>query len=430
MELIGYLDLFLGAFLNVIFGLYIVKFIFGLKSKNSNIIKITFIILLTICVTIINIYNKNIFKGLFVMPLFAICVNKIFDIKLSKSLYCTIVSTFYLLIGELFGVLMLSLLDIKLELLISNYLGNTIGNIIVIISTFPFLYVKALTSVFTKLFNYKINDKTILIVFLIFLLIGSAFVFKSSNNVENTVSLIMNIIIFVVFIILLYVSYIETQKVNKISDEYNSLFIYLDKYEKQLNEKRKLIHDFKNQLIVINSYAEDNTKLKEYLKELIEEHKNIKETKILKNINKLPKGLKGLVYYKLSQVDDKNKINLNVNSKYKGFDNLNVKDNRNILKIVGILIDNAIESSAKTKDKYILIDILMNKEIFEMIMINSCEDNFEKTKIMELGFSTKGKNRGYGLSLVKDIIRSDDRYKLDLNMENGEFKTYFCMKMK
>ena len=65
-----------------------------------------------------------------------------------------------------------------------------------------------------------------------------------------------------------------------------------------------------------------------------------------------------------------------------------------------------------------------------MIILNPCDQNIEKSKIMELGFSTKGKDRGYGLSLVKDIIRNDDRYKLDLIIENNEFKTSFLMNTK
>lgn len=423
MEIISYLDLFWGAFLNALFNIIIVRKIFKIKTIKNKHKKIIVILLTAFVLTIINIFNKNTFKGLLTFPVATICIYIIFDIKITLSIYYTFVLSFYLLIGEVFATFILSMLNIDYLFLTTNLLGKTIGNIIVIIATYPLLFIKFFNKIFERNFIKNSSRKTLILMFILFLMIGSAFVFNGLMNIENIIPITMNFIIFSVFLILLYVSYFKTQKVNKISEEYNSLFKYLDKYEKDLNEKRKLIHDFKNQLIVINSYAEDNTKLKEYLKVIIEEHKNIKETKILKNINKLPKGLKGLVYYKLSQIEDEMKVNLSVNSKFKDFDNLNSKDNKNILKIVGILIDNAIESSIKTDEKYILINISMDKGIFEMTIINSCEKNIEKSKIMELGFSTKGKSRGYGLALVKDIIRNDDRYKLDLDTENSEFVT-------
>ena len=304
------------------------------------------------------------------------------------------------------------------------------GNLFVILSTTPLLYIKFISNIFVNMYNIKLNFKKIGMAFFIFLIIGSAFVFRSSVNIENIVSIVMNFIIFVFFIIILYISYLENKKSNKITNEYNSLFTYLDKYEKDLVEKRKMIHDFKNQLIIINSYAEDNTKLKEYLKGIIEEHKNIKETKIIKNIDKLPTGLKGLIYYKLSQIDNKINVVLNVKSKFNGFENLSAKDNKNILKIIGILIDNSIESSIETNEKYLSIEICMNAGIFKMEIVNSTSNNLEKNKIMETGFTTKGKNRGYGLSLVKDIIRVDDRYNLEFEYLENEIKTYFEMQIK
>ena len=68
--------------------------------------------------------------------------------------------------------------------------------------------------------------------------------------------------------------------------------------------------------------------------------------------------------------------------------------------------------------------------IFKMEIINSTLNKLEKVKIMENGFTTKGKNRGYGLSLVKDIIRIDDRYKLEFDAFDNEVKTYFEMQIK
>ena len=75
------------------------------------------------------------------------------------------------------------------------------------------------------------------------------------------------------------------------------------------------------------------------------------------------------------------------------------------------------------------IDISMNKETFNIIILNSFKNNIEKVKIMELGHSTKGKNRGYGLSLVKDIIKTDsEKYELEFDIEEKLFKSVLRMK--
>lgn len=430
MDIMSYLDLFLGAFLNVICCLTIVKKIFKTKIVNNKYKIYIYIIIVAIGIALINKFNKNMFKAIFTIPLITISIFKVFDVKISKSLYYTIVASFYMLIGDMIIGIIIPLLNLEYAFIATNILGKTIGNILVIIATIPLLKIKFMAKIFKKIDNIKLNYKYVFKIFILFLAIGSAFVFKSSINVENIVQIITNFIIFIIFVILLYISYRETQKVNKISDEYNSLINYLDKYEKEIVEKRKIVHDFKNQLIVINSYVDDSKKLKQYLNGIIEEQKNIKETKIIKNIDKLPKGLKGLVYYKLSQISDEINISLNVKSKFNGYDLLSAKDNKNILKVIGILIDNAIESSLKTKNKYILIEIEMHKGIFEICITNSHDNKVEKSKITELGFSTKGKNRGYGLSLAKDIIRDNENYSLSFDITEVEFKATFTIKTK
>ena len=72
-------------------------------------------------------------------------------------------------------------------------------------------------------------------------------------------------------------------------------------------------------------------------------------------------------------------------------------------RITGIIIDNAIEASEALEDPLIRIAFIDNEESVTFIVMNKCSDNTPKIhELFEEGFSTKGDNRGLGLSTLKN----------------------------
>lgn len=83
-------------------------------------------------------------------------------------------------------------------------------------------------------------------------------------------------------------------------------------------------------------------------------------------------------------------------------------------------MNNAIEGVGDSKDKYIELDIYEEDNKYIIYIRNSIMPMAEEKlkKMFDEGYSTKGKNRGYGLSNIKNIL---DKYKgnLQLNLESG-----------
>lgn len=81
----------------------------------------------------------------------------------------------------------------------------------------------------------------------------------------------------------------------------------------------------------------------------------------------------------------------------------------NVCRIIGILIDNAIEAAILCDKKNVQIAIIRNDDSTIFILSNSClADTPPVYKIYEDNFSTKGDGRGLGLKTVRHII--DEKY--------------------
>lgn len=76
-----------------------------------------------------------------------------------------------------------------------------------------------------------------------------------------------------------------------------------------------------------------------------------------------------------------------------------------LCRIMGILLDNAIEAARETTEPIIRLGIVSRKDKVLFIVQNSCPERTPPIyKMFEAGFSTKGENRGIGLPAVRELL--------------------------
>ena len=75
-----------------------------------------------------------------------------------------------------------------------------------------------------------------------------------------------------------------------------------------------------------------------------------------------------------------------------------------ISKVIGVYIDNAIEATSVADLKSILIEVDYEDKKIKFMFSNTYKGILDISKMDNEGYTTKGKGKGYGLSLVKDIL--------------------------
>lgn len=75
------------------------------------------------------------------------------------------------------------------------------------------------------------------------------------------------------------------------------------------------------------------------------------------------------------------------------------------LRIVGILLDNAIEATATQG----IIDILLVPATDELTItvINTVPADFKLARLNQIGYTTKGDNHGNGLANIRELTRTN-----------------------
>ena len=96
---------------------------------------------------------------------------------------------------------------------------------------------------------------------------------------------------------------------------------------------------------------------------------------------------------------------------------MKTKDFKDLTRIIGVYLDNAIEAASTSKDKKLGIEIYEVKGIIQIIISNTYDNAIEKDKVGNERYSTKGKNRGHGL--LKRILNENNRIISETKITNS-----------
>ena len=97
-----------------------------------------------------------------------------------------------------------------------------------------------------------------------------------------------------------------------------------------------------------------------------------------------------------------------------------------IIRILGILLDNAIEATKECNEKNLNIEFRIKENIQSIIIENTYSNKDVNTEcIFKKGFSTKNGNRGLGLWKVNKIIK----YHKNLKLHTYKKKDFFVQKL-
>ena len=184
---------------------------------------------------------------------------------------------------------------------------------------------------------------------------------------------------------------------------------YILALEKNNNEIRKFKHDFNNIILGLDGYINNDDfnkeKLKKYFNSTIMNFNNNIELNniVIAKLNSIKvSSLKSLITNKVL-VAQNNTIDVDINIEGEITDFYT--DEMQLSRILGILLDNAIEAALEvTDDKKIEMNIIQIDKTTD-IQISNTFNNIG-TPIADFnkeGFSTKGTNRGLGLSSAHEI---------------------------
>lgn len=385
-------------------GYFVIRKIVG-KSQNINKLTYLYILLLGIVSVFLHQEDYAILYSIIIFLLNIVVYKNVFKIDLSQATICVCILMALLTLSDIllapFLRMMFTLEQIRNGLFESILANILIGGLCYIAISIKFINKKVVD------FYQNIRNKKFVInmIYLIVLIIGLFYIMYkfASNPIDKTY--LSNMVILISFSVITYI-YIDSKNEYKVlSDEYDSLFNYVQNFEEWIEKEQLSRHEHKNQLAVLRTLAKDK-KVKSKIDELLDDNINI-EDEVVNKLKDLPKGgLKGLMYYKAA-IAQKKQIKLVVDVSLKSktkFKNLSEDQIKTICKLIGIYFDNAIEASVETRNKYLLLEIYELSDKINIVISNSfvMSDNFSNRN--KKGISTKGEGRGNGLYYANNIL--------------------------
>lgn len=200
---------------------------------------------------------------------------------------------------------------------------------------------------------------------------------------------------------------------------------YMSDLEENYNLLRAFKHDYQNMLLSLELYIEENdlSGLKDYFTQL-KQNSDLELTAIPDYYNALAAvantSVKSILLVKITKAKDSGiAVTLEVEKNF----SLSAYEYE-VVRMLGILLDNAIEASRGAEHPAIRLALLAEPGSLEIAIHNSYNPDcpIDMRRLVERGYSTKEQHTGMGLYTVRKIVDSHPDMLLEL-----EKKSFFMV---
>jgi len=398
--------------------LFVMAKILNKKQQLKSVKYVVISFILSIISTIFYLITDNFIRVIIYYFFLVLGSNYLFQEKKNIIIFASFLSYFMLGISEIFIALMLSLFINSRQQLLNQYALNIAVAILIFTVTMLLASNKRIIAFFQKIIDLLKNVVVtrIIISSIIGIFLAFVILYCSYFNLPIKYLLATDILVIACYIYTTYAYFKEINLNVCMKKEYDDLLINITEYERMYNVQKMHNHEHKNQLLMIKTLVNKrNHKLINYIDGIIKENYN-EDNNWFNRLQFIPNnGIRGILYYKILEMKEKN-INVTFipsrDIKSQLLSHIPLDTNIKLCKILGVILDNAIDAVNKEKEKNILITTYLEGNSIVISVSNNFSGNVDFSKMGCRGFTTKGKNHGYGLSLVRYLVNNDN------NLEN------------
>ncbi|WP_164509394.1 sensor histidine kinase [Companilactobacillus jidongensis] len=378
---------------------------------------------------ILGLYTNNSFILFFVLALLAIHVfrNHPHTINYNNGISITLAANIQLTLFSLSTYLASFIIYFQTGIWNTENLKlhqNTFASVTILINAILLLIVIAVVNKYERqikhvrynIVRYQLGKKIFIMLFTLLLAFMVILVISDIENINPliqmgilltftviTISTYWQTIVFIQSFTMRKEASEETERIKELDD-------YLISFQQQNEDLRKFKHDFQNIILSLGQVVDDQSsdEIKRYYHELMSQQnsfQNVQTHSLLELQTIRSKPIQSLLTQKYFMAKSKGiKLNFELSS-----DDYEIKKNDlSIIRIIGILLDNAIEYVQGTENKVITCAFLKSSETLEITIANPIQSDVDINKIFQSGYSTKHEHHGYGLANIKNITDSSD----------------------
>ena len=273
-----------------------------------------------------------------------------------------------------------------------------------------------------EIFSIK-NKKMILLYLSILILCIQTIITIFFANKSPILVIIFSFITLISYCFTIYYNFIQINKLQIISQDLENTKKYNETLSSLYDNVKSFKHDFYNIVLIIGGFINNNDidGLKKYYDGLEKDCQRVNNIALLN-----PKVINNAGIYNLLMKKYQKAINMGIKVNFEIFFDFNKLQMPiyDFSRILGILLDNAIEAANETTEKKINITFRnsLNTNTQTIIIENSYSNkNIDKNKIFEKGVSEKENHLGMGLWEVKQLINKNTNVELSTDTTSNYF---------